>query len=315
VLAGVRVLQRNLLYVVGLAPSIAREEVLKKREYFGRFGRIVKVAVNRKQVHGADKLASYSAYVTYKSAKDAADANKAMTGLQVDGRTVRCTFGTTKYCSCFLRNTACNNSSCLYLHEMAAAEDSFSKEDLQMNERFSVALPPQLTSSVSGGLPSLDSTSAAPLSRSASLPAAVAGMSKAKAGPSGASAAAAAAAAAAALPAVEDSPDFSAEPSPEHSPVMKSTPFSLDSEHYPPLGGSAAADGPPAAVCIPLLPPGLTHNLRAFRRDPSRSLRRSPRKRTFLRCPLRVLRAPRVLLHPAVRLLHPKVPTSRWMFV
>jgi len=34
-LAGVRVLQKNLLYVVGLSPGAAKEEVLKKKEYFG----------------------------------------------------------------------------------------------------------------------------------------------------------------------------------------------------------------------------------------------------------------------------------------
>jgi hypothetical protein len=89
----VRVLQRNLLYVVGLPPSLAREDILKKKEYFGRFGRIIKIAINRKQVNHSDPRASYSAYVTYKRAKDAAEAIKAINGAQMDGRTLRATHG------------------------------------------------------------------------------------------------------------------------------------------------------------------------------------------------------------------------------
>jgi hypothetical protein len=44
-------MQRNLVYVIGLSASMAKEDLLKQRQYFGRFGRIVKVAVNKKQVH------------------------------------------------------------------------------------------------------------------------------------------------------------------------------------------------------------------------------------------------------------------------
>ena len=43
-------MQRNLVYVIGLSASMAKEDLLKQRQYFGRFGRIVKVAVNKKQV-------------------------------------------------------------------------------------------------------------------------------------------------------------------------------------------------------------------------------------------------------------------------
>ena len=45
-LANVRVVQRNLVFVVGLSPRLADQEVLKKAEYFGKFGRIHKVVIN-----------------------------------------------------------------------------------------------------------------------------------------------------------------------------------------------------------------------------------------------------------------------------
>ena len=45
-LANVRVVQKNLVFVVGLSPKLADSEVLKRPEYFGRFGRIHKVVIN-----------------------------------------------------------------------------------------------------------------------------------------------------------------------------------------------------------------------------------------------------------------------------
>lgn len=42
-LRNIRVVQRNLAYVLGLPPSLASEETLRKGEYFGQYGKIVKV--------------------------------------------------------------------------------------------------------------------------------------------------------------------------------------------------------------------------------------------------------------------------------
>ena len=41
-LASVRIIQRNLVYICGLPPAAAYEDWLRKREAFGRFGKIVK---------------------------------------------------------------------------------------------------------------------------------------------------------------------------------------------------------------------------------------------------------------------------------
>lgn len=42
-----RVVQRNLVFVVGLSQRLADPEVLKKHEYFGKFGKIHKVVINQ----------------------------------------------------------------------------------------------------------------------------------------------------------------------------------------------------------------------------------------------------------------------------
>ena len=40
--------------------------------------------------------------------------------------------GTTKYCSTYLKNQQCHKQDCMYLHELADEESSFTKEDMQV---------------------------------------------------------------------------------------------------------------------------------------------------------------------------------------
>jgi CCR4-NOT transcription complex subunit 4 len=127
----VRVLQKNLLYVVGLPASACRDGPQGKREFFGKYGPIVKIAITPKKVSNS----TYCAYVTYKRSKDAEVAMKALNKISVDGRLVRAAYGTTKYCSYFLRGRQCLKTGCLYLHELAKSEDCYTKDDLSEMER------------------------------------------------------------------------------------------------------------------------------------------------------------------------------------
>lgn len=45
-LSDTRVVQKNLVFVVGLSQRLTDIEILKKPEYFGKFGKILKVVVN-----------------------------------------------------------------------------------------------------------------------------------------------------------------------------------------------------------------------------------------------------------------------------
>jgi len=132
-LQNVRVIQRNLVYVIGLPLSIASEEDLRRGEYFGQYGRILKVVVNHN--HGAPpkdpRYGSASAYVTFAHKEDAKAAIQSVDGFNWDGRLIRASFGTTKYCNNFLRNLPCTNPECLYLHELGDSEDRFTKEEIQ----------------------------------------------------------------------------------------------------------------------------------------------------------------------------------------
>ena len=65
-LANMRVIRRNLVYAVGLPPTIATEEILRKPEHFGQYGKISKIVLNRNHNGNGDpRRASASAYVTF----------------------------------------------------------------------------------------------------------------------------------------------------------------------------------------------------------------------------------------------------------
>ena len=64
-LATMRVIRRNLVYAVGMPPNIATEENLRKPEYFGQYGKISKIVINRNHNPGDPRRASASAYVTF----------------------------------------------------------------------------------------------------------------------------------------------------------------------------------------------------------------------------------------------------------
>ena len=84
-------------------------------------GRTVKISVNRSHQY-ASALAKHgptgSAYVTFRRPEDALRCIKSLDGACWAGKPVKACFGTTKYCSSFLKGLQCNNPDCLYLHEL-----------------------------------------------------------------------------------------------------------------------------------------------------------------------------------------------------
>ena len=64
------------------------------------------------------KVPSVTAYVTFVRAEDALTAIHCVTNTMVDGRLIKATIGTTKYCTHFLKNRKCPKSDCMFLHEI-----------------------------------------------------------------------------------------------------------------------------------------------------------------------------------------------------
>ncbi|EED94268.1 predicted protein, partial [Thalassiosira pseudonana CCMP1335] len=128
-LATMRVIRRNLVYAVGMPPSIATEELLRKPEYFGQYGKIAKIVINRNHNPGDPRRASASAYVTFVHKEDTLACILALDGFYHDGRNIRASYGTSKYCSAFIKSVKCNNPDCTYLHHMGDQEDTFTKQE------------------------------------------------------------------------------------------------------------------------------------------------------------------------------------------
>ncbi|CAB4064896.1 CNOT4 [Lepeophtheirus salmonis] len=77
---------------------------------------------------------SASAYVTYLKSEDALRAIQAVNNKTIDGRTLKASLGTTKYCSHFMKNQSCPKQDCMYLHELGDEAASFTKEEMQQGK-------------------------------------------------------------------------------------------------------------------------------------------------------------------------------------
>ncbi|MCQ2820993.1 MAG: hypothetical protein MJ252_27355 [archaeon] len=131
-----RIIKKNLVYVVGLSSSIADKDLLAKYEYFGQYGKILKIVVNKAKAYNQNNPygPSYSAYVTYQLPQEASIAILSLDESQVDNHNIKASFGTTKYCSFFLKGIECANKDCLYLHKKADESEIIQRGDLIANK-------------------------------------------------------------------------------------------------------------------------------------------------------------------------------------
>ncbi|GJU52049.1 nucleotide-binding alpha-beta plait domain-containing protein [Tanacetum coccineum] len=131
-LSSVRVIQRNLVYIVGLPLNLADEDLLQRKEYFGRYGKVLKVSISRTAAGAIQQFANNtcSVYITYSNEDEAVRSIQSVHGFVLEGRPLRACFGTTKYCHAWLRSMPCTNPDCLYLHEFGSQEDSFTKDEI-----------------------------------------------------------------------------------------------------------------------------------------------------------------------------------------
>ncbi|KAI6009388.1 hypothetical protein F5J12DRAFT_905003 [Pisolithus orientalis] len=130
----VRVVQRNVVYVVGIGPRFAKEELiptLRSNEYFGQYGKISKIILVKRTSSGGSPVLGL--YITYHRREDAARCIATVDGAPSPGggrEVMRASYGTTKYCMAFLRSLTCSDSTCMSLHEWGDEKDCFTKEDL-----------------------------------------------------------------------------------------------------------------------------------------------------------------------------------------
>ncbi|KAF8120954.1 hypothetical protein EV363DRAFT_1438082 [Boletus edulis] len=134
-LANVRVVQRNVVYVVGIGPRFAKEELiptLRSNDYFGQYGKISKILLVKRTPSGGGTPV-LGLYITYHRREDAARCISTVDGAPSPGggrEVMRASYGTTKYCMALLRGVSCTDHTCMNSHEWGDEKDCFTKEDL-----------------------------------------------------------------------------------------------------------------------------------------------------------------------------------------
>lgn len=137
-LTDTRVIQKNLVYVIGIPTKYGRVETLISEEFFGKFGKIKKLVVKGhnegiKQTYNST-LNTVSCYITYYSPHDAQSCISILDESLFDNKVIKCTYGTTKYCSYFLKNRECINEECMYLHFIDQNDQIMIKSEINKNK-------------------------------------------------------------------------------------------------------------------------------------------------------------------------------------
>ena len=119
----VRIIKTNLIHVHGLPKNLVSKDLLKSPEYFGQYGKIIKIIITQKK-NPDNNRKTYSAYITYSNKREASLAILCVDSLMIKGKIIRAFFGTNKYCNYFLNNNRCPNSAkCIFLHKLETNRD------------------------------------------------------------------------------------------------------------------------------------------------------------------------------------------------
>ena len=132
-----RIIQKHLVYIIGLSTNlIKKESELKNFEYFGQYGKIIKLVINKNKIYNSNgpNGPSYSCYVTYSNYKESSLCILSLDNSIIDKHIIKASYGTTKYCLNFLRNSICLNKDCLYLHYIANKDDIVSRDEMNNNK-------------------------------------------------------------------------------------------------------------------------------------------------------------------------------------
>ncbi|KAE8778935.1 CCR4-NOT transcription complex subunit 4 [Hordeum vulgare] len=125
----VRVIQRKLVYIVGMPSEFASEKVLRQKSFLGQYGKIENIIIDNiganQQIPDSGRV-----YVTFSREEEAVLCIEAVNGFVLDGRPLKATFGVTRYCHIWLSNKVCQKPNCSYVHKKALPEDVCSKDDV-----------------------------------------------------------------------------------------------------------------------------------------------------------------------------------------
>ena len=91
----IRIIKKDLVYVLGIPEEIAQEQTIISKKYFGQYGEIKKIVL---KPYNRNNLNNFCAYITYATEEEATVAVLALDNHQFMGNVLKVTFGMTKYC-------------------------------------------------------------------------------------------------------------------------------------------------------------------------------------------------------------------------
>ncbi|KAL5228718.1 hypothetical protein ABZP36_016983 [Zizania latifolia] len=128
-LYSVRVIQRKLVYIVGIPSEFASDKVLRQKNFLGQYGKIENIIIDNiganQQIPDSGRV-----YVTFSREDEAIQCIEAVNGFLLDGRPLKATFGVTRYCRVWLSKKVCQKPICSYVHQKAPSEDICTKDDV-----------------------------------------------------------------------------------------------------------------------------------------------------------------------------------------
>ncbi|KAH3764964.1 CCR4-NOT transcription complex subunit 4 [Pelomyxa schiedti] len=167
-----RIIQKDLVYVANVPcpePTTTTEEYaqhLKKTEYFGQYGTILKLVIDMKSASSTASLPSLApafntckCFISFLNEAEAQECIRSVDGSWLGGKLLRAAFGTTKYCRHFvqahLTSSPCPPCSCSYLHALIPANSqTFTQTGNSSNgekqHHFADSILPRVTYNESG---------------------------------------------------------------------------------------------------------------------------------------------------------------------
>jgi CCR4-NOT transcription complex subunit 4 len=118
--------------VIGLPPKLSDKSILGSKEFFGQYGKITKIVPNNNKGYITKGITgpTYSAYIAYSNPFEACVAILSTDNYSLNGHTIRSSFGTTKYCTYFLKGYECPNPNCLFIHNFVNSDEIINKDDM-----------------------------------------------------------------------------------------------------------------------------------------------------------------------------------------
>ena len=119
-----RILETDLIYLIGIPNEKSSLNILNKYENLGQYGKIIEYHAVKNQITATSSTSAL--FIRFSSN---VEASLAILGLVI-GKTygIKTFFGTNKYCSYFVSKKTCPNKKCLFMHKLISDGHYFYKD-------------------------------------------------------------------------------------------------------------------------------------------------------------------------------------------